>query len=119
MEDKKLNGLVINIEAEIKKDNNHKDNIRRWIGTYLGKVIAFQTDDESFYFIFRSDGNFEIQKGEYPSCDAFLKGSYKDVENILLGKKDSKKLINQSVILFYGNYNELISFQGLFHLQSG
>ena len=108
-----LERLLKTIETRIRDDNSHKANIKKWIGTYLGKIIAFQVGDDSLYFVFKNDGNFEIRMGGYPSCDVFIKGSYEDIENTLQRKLDPRGLINESKMLFYGNYNELISFMNL------
>jgi len=110
----KLEKLLKNIDKKIKENTNYQTDIKNWIDTYTGKIIGFQVGDDSFYFVFKRNGDFEIRKGEYPSCDAFFQGSYENIENILLKKTDSKKLINQSILSFYGNYNEFVSFKGLF-----
>jgi len=112
--DNRLERLLKKIEEKIKEKTGYQAAINNWIDTYMGKIIGFQAGDDSFYFVFKKDGDFEIRNGEYPSCDAFFKGSIEDMESILLTKTDSKKLINKSIMSFYGNYNEFVAFKRLF-----
>ena len=109
-----LEKLLSKVEGEIKGNSAYQADVKKWIATYIGKIIGFQVGDDSFYFVFGTGGDFEIQTGQYPSCDAFFNGSYEDIENILLGDDDPKNLINQSRLLFYGNYNEFVSFRSLY-----
>lgn len=112
-----LERLLKAIEKEITEKEDYKIRIKEWIGTYQGKIMAFQVADDSYYLVFKKDGSINIRKGEYPSSDVFFRGSYEDMEGVLMGDMDPKNLINQSRLFFHGNYNEFVPFKRLINPQ--
>lgn len=98
--------------VEVAKENKKiQEMIKRWVRTYVGKIMAYKADGEEFYVVVTDDGSVRLEDGEYPSPDLYLMGDAKTIWDVAMGKQSGSRLAREGKIGLWGNWHEYRGFR--------
>jgi hypothetical protein len=107
----KLDKLLKERVADINKDSEKLEYVRKWIGNgYSGKVVVFATPDKSRHMVFTKDKVF-LRDGEYPSCEVRYIGSEEDLMAVFSGETSAYTGVRTGRLVVWGNLNEATIFE--------
>jgi len=103
---------VASIVEKINKDEKAKNGLRKWIGTYYGKIIGWHVGEDRFFVIFTKNGA-KLVEGEYPSPEVELEMDNEEWEDVIKNKHSFDQIYSSmkaEKLVVRRNLNELYNF---------
>ncbi|MHA1651110.1 MAG: hypothetical protein ACTSYB_13015 [Candidatus Helarchaeota archaeon] len=109
-----MENMFKDVVEQMNSKERFKKRVRKWIGTYYGKIIGWNFGEKSFHLIFMKDGTTKLGYGEYPASETIILTDPETWFNFLLkGFEYTKKAMAEGKIWIRGNFHELIALNNV------
>ncbi|MFB0563221.1 MAG: SCP2 sterol-binding domain-containing protein [Candidatus Lokiarchaeia archaeon] len=93
----------------INKSDAAKDILAKWLEGYVGRIHAFEIDDEKFHIVFWPD-EAKFVDGESHTPDIVIRATADAWTDMVTGKKKWSELLREGTLFIIGAANEIQPF---------
>lgn len=99
-----FDGLV----TKVNNTSELREQVKRWVGPYQGKVLQLETEAETVHIIVFKQGTMELRKGSYPSPDVIYKARSETLMNLFTGQVSFRDLMKRWELIIIGAAHESV-----------
>ena len=108
-----LQQLIDGLITRVNETPDLREFVRKWVGSYHGKILQLETDKGTLHLILTRDGTIRVNPGSYPSPDIIYKAPAQTLLDLFTGKANFRELIKRWELVIVGAGHESVQLAKL------